>query len=589
MAPPVEGTPARVEASSPAAEEFSALISMLIPGAAPQNLPGAAELAAAPENAGRAAEKTETAADGESQSGAFQIKQEERKTKEQPAAFAFPIQTFVLPAELQTKPENGGELMIQAVAAPASKEISTEAPLPQAGFKDLPAQQMGPAEIEAAIPEDAPETEATPAPAVARAAEEDAAEEEKTPEPLRQAVKPEQAAVEAETPALPPDHRAEAPSPVPAAVPVAAAPARAPAAEVPAAQDAAVPRPTQPVNTVQQPVKTFKQAANTIETPAGKNPGEAAVRTQPENAEAASRQTRPAHETEVAFAARLSERAQATAAPRHAPAVSDQQVFAPARPVPADPVQPAPAKPSETRGENPAPQPEKNIFPAPRHAAFSAPGEPAAPQAAPSLGPVAPAIEQAAPAPEPAAPAALKPVAHPERAVPLMPAARADFEPARTDTAPQPLRELSMLVPGQGSGDREPERVEVRVVERAGQVHVAVRSADARLNQSLAENLGELVANLENRGYATETWKPQGSGAQAGLTAALSDAQAQPLQPGAGNESAQEFGRGRQDTAGEESPQQQRRGQDEARPEWLEMLEGAFRGRNDNPIRSTFV
>lgn len=584
MAAPVEGPPVRVEAGSPAAEEFSALISMLIPGAAPQSLPEAAEFAAASESAGRTAEKPETAEDGESQNGASQIRREERKTKEQPAALPFPIQTFIPLAELQAKLDGcGGELMAQSEAVPASTKISTEAPPAQADAQDLPAQQMGPAEFEAAIPEDAPVTEAPPAPAAARAAE-----EEKTPEPLRQAIKPAQAAVEAETPALAPGHRAEAPSPAPAPAPAAApapAPAPTPGAEVPAARDAAVPRPTQP--------------ANTFETPANKHSGRTAVQTQPGNGEAASGQTLPASETEVAFAARLSERTQATAAQSPAPVDSDQQAPVPARPVPADPVQPAPAKPSEAQGEAPDPQPEKKVSAAPRQAAFSAQieqaafsahVEPAAPQATPASGSAAPALEQAVPASAPAAPAALKPATPPARAVPLMPAARADFEPVRTDTAPQPLRELSMLVPGQGAGDREPERVEVRVVERAGQVHVAVRSADARLNQSLAENLGELVANLENRGYATETWRPQGSGAQAGLTAALSDAQTQPLQPGAGNENAQESGRGRQDAAGEESPQQQqRRGQDEARPEWLEMLEGAFRGRNDNPIRSTFA
>jgi len=381
-------------------------------------------------------------------------------------------------------------------------------------------------------------------------------------------------------------------------------PAPAPAAEAAAARDAAAPRPTQPLN-------IFGTSEN-------KNPVKTTVQAQPGNTETISGQTRPATETEVAFAVRLSERGEATTVPRPAPAGSNRQALAPARPAPVDPVQPAPAKASEARVPAPDLQPENNISAASRQAAFSAqikpaassdqaeptapprvhvePAgpriqvEPATPHVAPASETAAPALEQAVAASAPAAPAVLKPATPPERAVPVMPAARADFEPVRTDAAPQPLRELSMLVPGQGAGDREPERVEVKVVERAGQVHVAVRSADARLNQSLAENLGELVANLENRGYVTETWRPQGSGAHAGLTAALSDSQAQPLNPGAGNESAQEFGRGRQDAAGEGSPeQQQRRRQDEARPEWLEMLEGAFRGRNDNPIRSTFA
>lgn len=146
-----------------------------------------------------------------------------------------------------------------------------------------------------------------------------------------------------------------------------------------------------------------------------------------------------------------------------------------------------------------------------------------------------------------------------------------------------------MLFPRQASENRRPEPVEVRVLERAGQVHVAVRSSDPQLNRSLGEGLGELVTKLENRGYATETWRPQGSGAAQTSLAATADAPVQQMQSSAGRESFQEPGRGHHGGAGDESSRQQRRGQDEARPQWLEMLEGAVRQRNSNPIRSTFA
>ncbi len=129
----------------------------------------------------------------------------------------------------------------------------------------------------------------------------------------------------------------------------------------------------------------------------------------------------------------------------------------------------------------------------------------------------------------------------------------------------------------------------MRVIERAGQVHVALRSSDPQLNRSLGDGLGELVTKLENHGYTTETWRPQNSGAaQTGLAGAV-EGPMQQMQSGAGHESFQESGRGHHGGAGQDSSQQQRRGQDEARPEWLEMLEGAVRQRNTNPIRSTFA
>jgi len=54
-------------------------------------------------------------------------------------------------------------------------------------------------------------------------------------------------------------------------------------------------------------------------------------------------------------------------------------------------------------------------------------------------------------------------------------------------------------------GDR---RVEVRLVERGGQVHVAVRTPDVRLADSLRQDLPVLSSRLTEAGYQTETWRP---------------------------------------------------------------------------------
>jgi len=59
--------------------------------------------------------------------------------------------------------------------------------------------------------------------------------------------------------------------------------------------------------------------------------------------------------------------------------------------------------------------------------------------------------------------------------------------------------------------------VDIQVVQRAGKVQVAVRTADPELANSLQTNLGELVGRLEDKGFRTEAWTPvtaqHGSGA----------------------------------------------------------------------------
>jgi hypothetical protein len=127
-------------------------------------------------------------------------------------------------------------------------------------------------------------------------------------------------------------------------------------------------------------------------------------------------------------------------------------------------------------------------------------------------------------------------------------------------------------------GRERAERVELQVVERAGQVRVAVRSNDAQLTQSLQEQVGELVSRLEQTGFRTESWQP------ASAAAAL-DAAAAPAEP-RGDTNSREQGEPRQHQPG--SPQddgrQHRRGRDDSRPQWLEELESSF-GRNDSTRR----
>ena len=85
------------------------------------------------------------------------------------------------------------------------------------------------------------------------------------------------------------------------------------------------------------------------------------------------------------------------------------------------------------------------------------------------------------------------------------------------ETAPQiPARDITLRLAG---GEQ---RVDVRLVERQGEVHVAVRTPDAGLANDLRRDLPSLAARLEQSGFRAETWqagsehrRPNGGGSPA--------------------------------------------------------------------------
>jgi hypothetical protein len=117
---------------------------------------------------------------------------------------------------------------------------------------------------------------------------------------------------------------------------------------------------------------------------------------------------------------------------------------------------------------------------------------------------------------------------------------------ARPDAAKAgPVRDLKFEVTG---GER---RVEVRLSERAGEVKMTVRTADAPLASSLRENLPTLSARLAESGLRSETWHPAASSTgdwrhndKSSADGASQDANGQP----------REQGREPQDGAGQRRP-----------------------------------
>src|SRR5205807_1928170 len=101
--------------------------------------------------------------------------------------------------------------------------------------------------------------------------------------------------------------------------------------------------------------------------------------------------------------------------------------------------------------------------------------------------------------------------------------------PDRGETTSQVLRGAE--VPPAAAPRSEPSRditlrlsednksVEVRLVERSGELRVAVRSPDAQVAESVRAGLSDLVERLDQRGFETEVWRPQ-----PGVTAQRSDA-----------------------------------------------------------------
>jgi hypothetical protein len=104
--------------------------------------------------------------------------------------------------------------------------------------------------------------------------------------------------------------------------------------------------------------------------------------------------------------------------------------------------------------------------------------------------PATPVSEPRAAAPERIAPAAPK--------APAEPVSRPEIQEPQKPVAP-PLRDIRLDL---HNGER---RVEVRLQERAGDVHIAVRTPDAHLSGQLRDNFPDLASRLEqSAGYRAE-------------------------------------------------------------------------------------
>ena len=81
------------------------------------------------------------------------------------------------------------------------------------------------------------------------------------------------------------------------------------------------------------------------------------------------------------------------------------------------------------------------------------------------------------------------------------------FEPQddAAERAGEMVRAISLNLSSQDQS------VQVRLSERAGELHVTVRTPDAGLTHGLREGLSDLVGRLEHGGYRAEAWRPGGN------------------------------------------------------------------------------
>lgn len=145
-----------------------------------------------------------------------------------------------------------------------------------------------------------------------------------------------------------------------------------------------------------------------------------------------------------------------------------------------------------------------------------------------------------------------------------------------TPQLPEPQGE-----PGVGAGDSvhnislrltnaDQSAVQVRLSERAGELHVSVRTPDVSLTRGLRDGLPDLMGKLQINGYKAETWQPGGNGNWAG----------QDRGQDTGSQQQQRNGNGSGSQGQQQNSQNQQ--QDEQTPQWVGELETSIQRSNNS-------
>ncbi len=89
-----------------------------------------------------------------------------------------------------------------------------------------------------------------------------------------------------------------------------------------------------------------------------------------------------------------------------------------------------------------------------------------------------------------------------EPQAPEIPNARVAQVPPMEPRQPQPVRDVTLSLTS------DTQRVDVKLIDRNGELHVAVQSADPVLTSDLRASVHDLIGGLEKSGFRAETWQP---------------------------------------------------------------------------------
>ena len=104
-------------------------------------------------------------------------------------------------------------------------------------------------------------------------------------------------------------------------------------------------------------------------------------------------------------------------------------------------------------------------------------------------------------------------------------AAAEDITPTQPEVPAAPMKDISVRIQSE-----QGENVDVRILHRAGDVQIAVKSASGETTQGLRHGLSELSDHLNATGYHAETWHPGQTTAAAEKTADSGNSQQQQSQ-----------------------------------------------------------
>jgi hypothetical protein len=136
-----------------------------------------------------------------------------------------------------------------------------------------------------------------------------------------------------------------------------------------------------------------------------------------------------------------------------------------------------------------------------------------------------------------------------------------DITPTRPEVPASPMKDISVRIQSE-----QGENVDVRILHRAGDVQIAVKSADGETTQGLRHGLSELTDRLNASGYHADTWHPSHTATAAENTANSGNSQQQQSQQQSQGDSQSHSGWSQQQGGRRDDHQPNR-------PRWIEELE----------------